>query len=119
MNAKQTLHQVNRICMRQKLIGLLGGRVEGNRVIDLIVHAEGNLLIAAVNTARAGIDKMLLAGISFIGMPTRLQDIVEANDIRLHVHIRVVNAVTNPGLRRQIHLRHDLPNARFILLNSL
>ncbi len=52
--------------MRQKLVGLLGGRVEGNRVIDLILHAEEHLLIAAVNTAGAGIDKMLHAGISFI-----------------------------------------------------
>src|SRR5690606_36141907 len=42
-----------------QLVGLLGGGVEGQRVVDVVVHRIGHLLVGAVHRAGRGVQQVL------------------------------------------------------------
>ena len=48
-----------RIAMGKELVALLGGCIEGDWVINTVIGAEGDLLVAAIDAGAAGIDEVL------------------------------------------------------------
>ena len=100
------------IAVGEEFVALLGSRVQAHRIIHPVVRAEGHLLVAAVHAAGAGIDQVLdpavpgslgRSGDAVIRVPARLQDVVEPDHIALDVRIRVLDAVPDPRLRREVH----------------
>ena len=101
--------------MRHQLIGLLGCRIKGNRVVHLIICAERNFLIAAINGRRRCIHQMLHTPIfrilicfhSIIRMAAGFQNVVEAKKVGFNISIRVCDGITNTGLCCQVndHIR--------------
>ena len=100
------------IAVGEELVALLGGRVQAHGVVHPVVRAEGHLLVSAVHAAGAGVDQVLdpavsgspgRSGDAVIRVPARLQDVVEPDHIALDVRIRVLDAVPDPRLRREVH----------------
>ena len=101
-----------RVAVREKLVALLRGRVEAHRIVDAVVDAERDLLVAAVNAGGGSVNQMLNAFVIEIpgqarndvfGMPAGFQDVVEAHHVALDVGVGVLDAVADTGLRRQVH----------------
>ena len=105
--------------MRQELVGLLSGRVEGDRVVDFVFHCEGHFFVAAVDGGAGGVDKVLdacvgdvprggglrgggLAG-EIVGVAAGFEDVVEADQVALDVNVRVVDRVADARLRGKVH----------------
>ena len=92
------------VAVRQKLVGLFCGRVEGDRIIDLVFNCEGHFFVAAVYGGAGGVDQMLDAGASvIIGMPACFQNIVESDEIALDIHVRMIDGVADASLRGEGH----------------
>ena len=89
--------------MRQKLVGLFSGRVEGDRVIYLVFNCEGHFFVAAVYGGTGGVDQMLdTCGSIVIGVAAGFEDVVETDQVALDVDVRVIDGVADAGLRRQV-----------------
>ena len=89
--------------MRQKLVGLFSGRVEGDRVIDLVFNCEGHFFIAAVYGGTGGVDQMLdSCGTVVIGVAAGFEDVVETDQVALDVDVRVIDGVADAGLRSKV-----------------
>ena len=96
-----------RIAVGQELVGFLGGCVEGYRMVHFIVGAEGDLRISAVHGGGGGIHQVLYAfGAIVIGMTAGFEDVVEADEVGLDVHVGVRNGIPHAGLGGEIH--HDV-----------
>ena len=100
------------IAVGEELIALLGGRIQAHGIVHPVVRTEWHLLVAAVHTAGTGVDQVLdpavpgipgRSGDAVIRVPARLQDVVEPDHIALDVRIRVLDAVPDPRLRREVH----------------
>ena len=106
------------VAVRQEFVGLFSGRVEGNRVIDLVFYCEGHFFVAAVYGGAGGVDQMLDAFIVacagfvsrvlirvnvVIGVTGGFQDVVETDQVALNVDVRMINRVADAGLRSQIN----------------
>ena len=79
------------------------GRVEGDRVIDLVFYCEGHFFVAAVYGGTGGVDQVLDACRSIvIGVSAGFEDVVESDQIALDVDVRMVDGVADAGLRSQI-----------------
>ena len=81
----------------QELVALLGGGVEADGVVDLVVGGEGNLGVAAVDAAGAGVDQVL-DGMAAAGF----EDVVEADEVALDVGVGVGDGVADAGLRGEV-----------------
>ena len=91
------------VAVRQKLVGLFSGRVEGDRVIDLVFNCEGHFFVAAVYGRTGGVDQMLDAcGSVVIGVAAGFEDVVETDQVALDVDVRVIDGVADACLRRQV-----------------
>ena len=86
------------IAVGEELIALLGCRIQAHRIIHSVVRAERDFLVAAVDAAGAGVDKVLHRM-----MPACLQDVVEPDHVALDVRIRVLDAVADTRLSGQVH----------------
>ena len=86
------------IAVGEKLVALLGRRIQAHRIIHPVIRAERDFLVAAVYAAGTGIDQVL-DGM----MPASLQDVVEPDHVALDVRIRVLDAITDTGLRGEVH----------------
>lgn len=62
--------------MSKKLIALLGCSIEGNRIIHLILRAEGHLLVPTVDGGRRCINQVLDRM-----MPARFKQVVKTDDV--------------------------------------
>ena len=102
------------IAVGEEFVALLGRRIQAHGIVHPIVRAERNFLVAAVDAAGAGVDQVLdpaVSGIPGLGrpgnavirVPARLQDVVEPDHIALDVRIRVLDAIPDPRLRREVH----------------
>ena len=102
------------IAVGEELVAFLGSRIQAHRIIHPVVHAERDFLVATVHAAGAGVDQVLdtlVSGIPGLGcpgnavirVPASLQDVVEPDHVALDVRIRVLDAITDTGLRRQVH----------------
>lgn len=84
--------------MGQQLVRLFGSRVEADGVVHLVVRGIGHLFVAAVHAGRGGVHKMLHRMVA-----ARFQNVVESNDIRFDIGIRVGDRVAHARLRGEIH----------------
>ena len=89
--------------MSQQLIAFLGSGIQGHGIVHLVLSRIWHLFIGAVHRRRGSIHQMLhpLCPI-IIGMAAGLKDIVKADDIRLHVGVRIGNGIPDTCLGRQI-----------------
>jgi hypothetical protein len=83
--------------MRHQLVGLLGGGIHADRVVDAVVHRERHAGIAAVDRRARGIDEVLHAG-----MPTALEHVHEADEVAVHVGMGVLQRIAHASLRREV-----------------
>ena len=92
--------------MRQQLVALLGGGVEADGVVHLVVGGVRHFLVGAVDAGRGGVDQMLHAGASsVVAVAAGLQDVVESDQVALYVRVRIGDAVPDPCLGSQVD--HD------------
>jgi hypothetical protein len=84
--------------MRHQLIGLLGGGVEADRVIDAVMFGERHLGVAAVNTGTGGVHQM-----RYFVVAAAFENIGEADDVALDVGVRILQRVTDASLRGQVN----------------
>lgn len=76
-------------------------------MVHLIVGAEGDLRIAAVDGGGGSVDQVLHAfGAVIIGMAAGFEDVVEADEVGLDVHVGIRNGIPHAGLGGEIH--HDI-----------
>src|SRR5690554_8059225 len=81
-----------------QLIGLLGGRVQAQGVIYVVMHGERHGLVSAVYRAAGGVHQVL-----HVVMATAFQDIHKANQVGVYVGVGVFQGVTYAGLGGQVH----------------
>ena len=86
------------IAVGEEFVALLGCRIQANRIVHPVVSAERDFLVAAVDTAGAGIDQVLHRMMS-----AGLQDVVEPDHVTLNVSIRVLDAIADTGLSGKVH----------------
>ena len=100
------------IAMGEKLVALLGRRIQAHRIVHPVVSAERDFLVTTVDAAGAGIDQMLdtlvsgipgRAGNDVIRVPAGLQDVVEPDHVALDVGIRVLDAIPDTRLSSKVH----------------
>ncbi len=84
--------------MRHQLVRLLGRGVQADGVIGVVVLAEGQLAIGAVDAGAAREDEML-AGL----VPAAFQNVQEAGHIAVDIGVRVRKRVAHARLRGQMH----------------
>ena len=89
--------------MSQQLVRLLRGGIERDRVVHLVVGGVGHLLVRTVDARRRGVDQVLDARLPVvIRVAAGLEDVVEADEVRLDVGVGVGDAVAHPGLCSQV-----------------
>ena len=81
------------IGMGHQLIALLGGGIEADGIVHLIVGGVWDLLVAAIDGGTAGIDQM-----ADLVMAAGLEDIIEAYEIALDIGIGIGDAVSHSCL---------------------
>ena len=81
-----------------ELVALLGRGVERDRRVDAVLLAEGHLLVAAVDGARARVHQVLHRVVA-----AGLQDVEEADQVAVHVCERVLDGVAHARLRGEVH----------------
>ena len=92
--------------VRQKLVALLGGGVEADGVVHLVIGGVRHFLIGAVDAGRGGVDQMLHTGASsVVAVTARLQDVVESDQVALDVRVGIGDAVPDPSLSGKVD--HD------------
>ena len=81
--------------MGAEFVALLGCRIQAHGGIGLIVRGEGDLRVVAVDRGARSEDQVFdrpgAAG---------FEDVLEPDDVALDIHVRVVDAVSNPCLGR-------------------
>ena len=122
------------VAVRQEFVGLFSGRVEGDRVIDLVFYCEGHFFVAAVYGGAGGIDQMLDAFISpcavtvfvvlicvgiVIGVAAGFQNIVETDQVALDVDVRMIDRVADAGLCGQINYDGRLVYCKYFVDKGL
>ena len=96
--------------MSHQLIGFLGCRIQGNRVIYLVIRAVRNFLVGTIDTGRGSIHQMLQA----LTMTAGFQNIEKADQVGFHIGIRVGDGVTHTSLCCKVH-----DHSRLIFLEQL
>ena len=108
------------VAVCQKLVGLFSGRVEGDRVIDLVFNCEGHFFVAAVYGRTGGVDQMLDAcGSVVIGVAAGFEDVVETDQVALDVDVRVIDGVADTGLRRKVDDDRGLVDCKYFVDQGL
>ena len=67
-------------------------------MVDRIVGAERDLFVAAVDGGGRGVDEVLHCVVVARG----LEEVVEADQVRVNVNVRVVDAVAHAGLGGEV-----------------
>ena len=83
--------------MCHQLVAFLRRCIKRNRIIHAVIRRERHLLVTAIHTRRRRINQMI-----YRVMTTRFQDMIEANQVRLYIRIRILNRIPHASLRRQI-----------------
>lgn len=89
--------------MGHQFVALLGGGIEGDGIVNLVVGAVGHLLVAAIDTGGGGIDEVLYPTlVLLIRIAAGFQDVVEADEVGLDIGAGVGDAVAHTGLGGQV-----------------
>ena len=83
--------------MRHQFVALLGGGVEADGIVHLVVRGIGYFLVAAIDGRTAGVDQMLHGMVA-----ASLEDIIETDKVALHIGIWVGDAITHACLRCEV-----------------
>ena len=94
--------------VRHEFIRLLRRRIEADRMVDIVRRRERRLLLVAVDRRARSKEQML-----HLMMAARLEDVEEADDVRVDIRTRMVDAVPHASLRCEID-----DNVRLILLEQ-
>lgn len=81
-----------------ELVGLLGGGVERHRRVHAVLLGERHLLVAAVDRAGAGVDKVLDRVVA-----AGLEDVEEADEVALEVCAGILDGVADTGLGGEVY----------------
>ena len=87
--------------MSHQLVGLLGGGIQGHRVVHLVIRAVRHLLVAAVYGRGRSIHQMLHRVVA-----AGLQNVVEADHIAFDISIWVGDGVSHTRLCAEVD--HDV-----------
>ncbi len=87
-----------RVGVRHELVGLLGGGVDAQGMVDVLMHAEGHRGVGAVDRARRREDEMLDAVVA-----AALQHVQGADDVGVDIGMRVLYPVADPGLSAEMN----------------
>ena len=85
------------VAVGHQFVGLLGGGVEADRIVHLVVFAVGHLGVESVNRTGGSVDQ-----VTDLVVPAGLQDVQEAHQVTLEVGVRIGNAVSHARLRGQV-----------------
>ena len=86
------------VSVGHELVALLGGGVQRDWVIDLVVGGVWDFLVAAVHAGGTRIHEVL-----DFKMSAGFQDVVEADKVALDVGIRIRNGIADACLGGEIH----------------
>lgn len=86
------------VAVGKQFIGALASSVQRHRLIDRIVDAEREFAVGAIHRTARRIDQVHRPVV-----PAGFEHVQESHQIRLRIHIRVIQRITNPRLRRQMH----------------
>ena len=75
--------------MRHQFVTFLGGGIEADRIVHLIIGGIGYLLVATIDRGTAGIDQMC-----YLMVTADFQYVVETDEVALDIAAGVSNAVT-------------------------
>ena len=81
-----------------ELVALLGGGVQRDWIVDLVVGGIRNLLVAAVHAGGARVHEVL----DFV-VAACFQDVVESDEVALDVGIRVRDGIADASLGGEVH----------------
>ena len=84
--------------MGHQLIGLLGGRVQAQGVVYVVMHGERHGFVSAVYRAAGGVHQVL-----HVVMAAAFKDIHKANQVGLYVGVGVLQGIAYAGLGGQVH----------------
>ena len=84
--------------MGHQFIALFRCSIETYRIIHLVISRVWDLLVGTIDRRRRGIDKML-----DLMMAASLKNVVEPDQIRLDIGIRIGNRIAHTRLGRKIH----------------
>lgn len=96
------------VSVRHELIRLLRRRIEADRMVDIVRRRERRLLLVAVDRRARSKEQML-----HLMMAARLENVEKADDVRVDIRARMVDAVPHTSLRREVD-----DNVRLILLEQ-
>lgn len=96
------------VSVRHELIRLLRRRIEADRMVDIVRRRERRLLLIAIDRRARSKEQML-----HLMMTTCLENVEEADDVRVDIRARMVDAVPHTSLRREID-----DNVRLILIEQ-
>ena len=87
-----------RIRVGHQLVRLLGGGIEGDGMVHVVVHGKRLRSVQPVDGTAGGVCQ-----VRGPGMAATFEEVGEPHQIALHVRVRVRDGVAHTGLRRQIH----------------
>ncbi len=89
------------VAVGKELVALLGGGIEADGVVYTVVGRERHFLVAAIDAAAAGVDEVFHRIVAAC-----LEDVVEADDVALDIHVGILDAIADTGLCGEVH--HDV-----------
>lgn len=89
--------------MGHQFVALLGGGIEGDGVVYLVVGTVGHLLVAAIDAGGGGIDEVLYPTlVLFVTVAAGFEDVIETDEVSLDIGTGVGDAVTYTGLGSEV-----------------
>ena len=90
--------------MSQQLVAFFCGCVQGDRVVHLVLNAEGYFFVTAVHGTGRSVHQVFYSGaVPVVAVAAGFQNIVKTDDVAFNVSIRVVDGVPYPCLGRQVY----------------
>ena len=96
--------------MSQKFIALFCCSIKWNRIVHLVICTERNFLVSAIYTWRTCINQMFHRVIS-----AGFKDIIETDNVRFNICIRICDAVSNTCLCSKIYNNIRLIFCKYLL----
>src|SRR5437016_4547254 len=89
--------------MRHQFVRFLGSGIETDRMIDIVVDRKRQMRVGAIDRTRGREDKMF--GVT---MTAAFEDIEKPREIGIKISMRILQRITNAGLRREMNDRSEL-----------
>ena len=89
------------IGMRHQLVGFLTRGIEGNRVVDVVMHGKRHPGVCTIDRRRRSVDE-----VADLLLPATFQDVHKTDDIGIDIGMRIGQGVTDTGLGCKID--HDI-----------